>query len=47
MLRLPCIFSSDALYQADSILTVHGVTDTARPVRAAFLAPDGSVFAEA
>ena len=47
MLRLPCIFSSDALFQAASVLTVHGVTDTASPVRAAFLAPDGTVFAEA
>ena len=47
MLRLPCVFSSDALYQADSILTVHGVTTVPQPVRISISAPDGAVFASA
>ena len=27
MLKLPCIFSSGALFQADSVLCVHGIGD--------------------
>ena len=44
MLKLPGIFSSDALFQADSVLTVHGTADAARPVSVLIRSGDGCVF---
>ncbi|MBE6725926.1 MAG: sialate O-acetylesterase [Ruminococcaceae bacterium] len=47
MLSLPSIFSSGALFQADSLLTVHGRSDTGKSVRVTAVGPDGAVFSEA
>ena len=48
MLTLPYIFSSGALFQADSDLTIHGRTDPERtPVRVAINGADGELFASA
>ena len=47
MLKLPYIFSSGALFQADSVLTVHGFTDRSDAVCVTVLSPDGAVFSEA
>ena len=44
MLTLPCVFSSGALFQADSVLTVHGITNAAGPVRVSLTAKDGAVL---
>ncbi len=47
MLNLPCVFSSGALFQADSVLTVHGTADAACPVSVLVQDGDGSAFSSA